>query len=224
MPRKAKYTYDYPHPAVTADVIILTIVEDDLRVLLIQRKEEPFKGRWAIPGGFVEEGETLEEAAHRELEEETGVRGVRLEQLAAFGDPGRDPRGWVVTVAHYVLLDARALRARAADDAADAGWFSLYHLPPLAFDHERILACALHRLRAQLEWAAVGRELLPRRFALSELQRIHEVILGRKLNGRSFRKRMLSRGLLEELNETRRKGALRGARLYRFARGRDRTA
>ncbi len=156
MARKRRYCYDYPRPAVTADVVIFTLVEGDLRALLIQRRAEPFKGRWAIPGGFAVEGETLEQTARRELQEETGVTGVPLQQLQAFGDPGRDPRGWVVTVAFYVLLDASKIKPRAADDAADARWFSMSALPKLAFDHDRILAIALERVRN--EWHGIDVE------------------------------------------------------------------
>jgi 8-oxo-dGTP diphosphatase len=221
MPRKQRYHYDFPRPAVTVDVIILTIVEEDLRVLLIRRKRPPYAGRWAIPGGFVEMGETLEEAARRELREETGVRDVYLEQLYTFGDPHRDPRGRVITVAYFVLLNAESLSVRAADDAAGVGWFSVYHLPRLAFDHDRIVDYALKRLRAKLEWTTVGFHLLPKKFTLPELQRIHEVILDEKLDTRNFRKGMLSRGLLEELNETRRDGPHRPARLYRFVRKKE---
>ncbi len=141
---------DYPHPSVTADVVIFTRREDDLQVLLIKRGHPPFEGRWAIPGGFVEVGESLEEAARRELEEETGVRDVHLEQLHTFGDPDRDPRGHVITVA-YLALVPPATPTRAGDDAAEARWWPARDPPPLAFDHAGILACALRRLQSKRE-------------------------------------------------------------------------
>ena len=144
--RKQKHVYDYPRPAVTVDVVIVTR-EARPRVLLIRRKHAPFAGKWAIPGGFVDENEPLEDAAQRELSEETGVRQARLEQLGAFGEPGRDPRGWTVSVAFLACIPAKSARAEAADDAAEVGWHRLDRLPPLAFDHAEILACARKRLK-----------------------------------------------------------------------------
>jgi 8-oxo-dGTP diphosphatase len=143
-PRK-KYTYDYPRPAVTVDVVVLTR-GDNPRVLLIRRKHDPFAGKWALPGGFVEIDEPLEAAARRELEEETGVPAETLEQLHTFGDPGRDPRGRTITVVYLTRVDAAKVQPRAGDDAAEIGWHSLRQLPPLAFDHEQILACARRHL------------------------------------------------------------------------------
>ncbi len=145
-PRLGKFSYDYPRPALTVDVVICTH-EDRPRVLLIKRKSEPFAGRWALPGGFVDEGEKLADAARRELREETGVAVVELEQLYAAGDPGRDPRGWTVSVVFLARGDAKKLKAKAADDAADVGWFPLDDPPEMAFDHGMLLA----RARARLE-------------------------------------------------------------------------
>ncbi len=206
---------DYPRPAVTVDVVIFTLREGDLQVLLIRRKNPPFQGMWAIPGGFIRIDESLEEAALRELEEETGVRDVYLEQLYTFGDPDRDPRGRVITVAYFALVPADAVHPRAGDDAAEARWWSMYGLPPLAFDHDKILAYALQRLRYKLEYTAVGFELLPETFTLSELQAAYEVILGEKLDKRNFRRKILSAGILEETGEYR-TGEGRPAKLYRF--------
>lgn len=141
------YCYDYPRPALTVDLAVFRRAEDRWQVLLIQRKHEPFAGRWALPGGFVDENEPLDQAARRELAEETGLTEVAVEQFGAFGDPGRDPRGWTVTVAYLAVLSARQTAARAGDDAAQAAWFDVDRLPPLAFDHDRILACAVDRLR-----------------------------------------------------------------------------
>jgi len=206
---------DYPRPAVTVDVVIFTLREGDLQVLLVRRKAPPFQGMWAIPGGFIRLDESLEEAALRELEEETGVRDVYLEQLYTFGDPDRDPRGRVITVAYFALVPADAVCPRAGDDAAEARWWSMYDLPPLAFDHEKILAYALQRLRYKLEYTAVGFELLPETFTLSELQAAYEVILGEKLDKRNFRRKILSAGILEETGGYR-TGEGRPAKLYRF--------
>jgi 8-oxo-dGTP diphosphatase len=143
--RGGKFSYDYPRPALTVDVILCT-QEDRPRVLLIKRKSEPFAGRWAIPGGFVDEGERLADAARRELKEETGVAVGELEQLYTAGDPGRDPRGWTVSVVFLARGDAKKLRAKAADDAAEVGWFPLDDPPAMAFDHAMLLQRARTRL------------------------------------------------------------------------------
>nr|HID14297.1 NUDIX hydrolase [Anaerolineae bacterium] len=206
---------DHPRPSVTVDVIIFTLRDGDLQVLLIRRKTSPFQGMWAIPGGFVGIDESLEEAALRELEEETGVRDVYLEQLYTFGGPDRDPRGRVITVTYFALVPANTLQPRAGDDAAEARWWSVYNLPPLAFDHADILAYALQRLRYKLEYTAVGFELLPETFTLSELQAAYEVILGEKLDKRNFRRKILSAEVIEETGKYR-TGEGRPAKLYRF--------
>lgn len=143
--RTRKYSYDYPRPALTVDVVLATR-EARPRVLLIQRKHDPFAGKWALPGGFVDEGERLADAARRELQEETGLRIEDLEQLYAAGDPGRDPRGWTVSVVFLARVDADELKPLAGDDAAAADWFPLDELPPLAFDHAMILGRAKVRL------------------------------------------------------------------------------
>ena len=141
-----KYTYEYPRPSVTVDLVLVTPGARP-RVLLIRRKHEPFAGTWALPGGFVDPDEPLEAAARRELREETGLEIGDVEQLQAFGDPGRDPRGWTISVAFLARVDAARVRPRAEDDAAEVGWHSLHRPPPLAFDHAKILACARRRLR-----------------------------------------------------------------------------
>jgi 8-oxo-dGTP diphosphatase len=206
---------DYPHPSVTADVIIFNLRAGDLQVLLIRRKSSPFQTMWAIPGGFVGIDESLEDAALRELEEETGLRDVYLEQLYTFGDPGRDPRGRTITVAYFALVPGTAVHPRAGDDAAEARWWSVYDLPPLAFDHADILVYALQRLRYKLEYTAVGFELLPEPFTLSELQAAYEVILGEALDKRNFRRKILSAAVIEETGKYR-TGEGRPAKLYRF--------
>ena len=143
---KPKFTYDFPRPALTVDVVLLTR-EAVPKLLLIQRKRDPFAGAWALPGGFVEEGETLAAAARRELLEETGVEVGDLEQLVAAGDPGRDPRGWTVSVAYLARVNPGEVAPKAADDARAVGWYALTQLPPLAFDHAMIVGRAATRLR-----------------------------------------------------------------------------
>ncbi|HKC86525.1 MAG TPA: NUDIX domain-containing protein [Blastocatellia bacterium] len=207
---------DYPRPSVTVDLVIFTIAEDDLKVLLIRRGQEPFKGRWALPGGFVEIDESLERAAARELKEEVGVTNVYLEQLYTFGEPRRDPRGRVISVSYFALVDAERQRIVAASDAAEAQWRSVFDAPKLAFDHARILDTAVWRLRNKIEWTTVGYELLPKKFTLSELQRVYEIILQRPVDKRNFRKKILAQGQIIELNESRSDVAHRPARLYSF--------
>lgn len=209
----------YPRPSVTVDLVIFTIADDDLKVLLIRRGGEPFKGCWALPGGFVESGESLEAAAARELSEEAGVTNVYLEQLYTFGDPGRDPRGRVISVSYFALVDADRQHIRAASDAADARWHSVFDTKTggkLAFDHKRILDYAVWRLRNKIEWTTVGYELLPKKFTLSELQRVYEIILQKPVDKRNFRKKVLAQGRIRELSESRSDVAHRPARLYSF--------
>lgn len=199
---------------VTVDVVIFTIQEGVLKVLLVKRLVEPFIGQFAIPGGFVHEDEDLEEAALRELKEETGVADVYLEQLYSFGKPDRDPRGRVITVAYFALISAdRTLKA--GTDAAEAAWFPMDDLPPLAFDHATILNYALERLRNKLEYTTVGFQLLPEKFTLTELQEVYSAILGKKLDKRNFRRKMSILKILKPLPEYRR-GGQRPAQLYRF--------
>ena len=213
-------TYDasrYERPSVTVDVVILTVRSGRLEVLLIKRKRWPFEGMWAIPGGFVTPDESLEDAAKRELAEETGVHDVYLEQLYTFGDPGRDPRTRVITVVYYALMRTERLRIQAADDAADAGWYSLFDLPPLAFDHRKILDYTVARLQGKLEYTTIGFQLLASEFTLSELQAVYEAILNRPLDKRNFRRKVLQTGILEATEHTRRDGQHRPARCYRFS-------
>ena len=206
----------FPAFAVTVDVVVLTMSEGLLQVLLVCRGEAPFEGMWAIPGGFVNIDESLETAAKRELQEETGVQDVYLEQLYTFGDPGRDPRTRVITVVYFALLDSERLQVKAADDAADVGWFSVYDLPQLAFDHEKILHYSLERLRGKLGYTTIAFSLLPDQFTLRELQRVYEIILHKRLDKRNFRKKILSTGILEDTGAKKMEGTHRPARLYRF--------
>jgi 8-oxo-dGTP diphosphatase len=205
----------YERPSVTVDMVIFSVVEGELKVLLIRRRNWPFERMWAIPGGFVEIDEPLEDAAARELYEETGVKGVHLEQFYTFGRPDRDPRTRVISVAYFALLDAGQLQPRAADDAADVGWFSVHDPPPLAFDHVEILKCALQRLHHKLESTALGSLFMPEEFTLSELRQAYARILNEELDGRRFRRRIRAADILEETG-SRHGGGRRAARLYRF--------
>jgi 8-oxo-dGTP diphosphatase len=187
-------------------------------VLLIRRDLEPFAGRWALPGGFVHMEESLDEAARRELAEETGLDKVFLEQLYSFGEIDRDPRGRVVTVAYYALVRLSDQRVHAATDAREACWFAIWDMPALAFDHEQIAQAALERLRGKLRYKPIGFELLPAKFTLTQLQKLYEAILEQQLDKRNFRKKILAMDLLIELDELEQDVAHRAARLYQFDR------
>ena len=209
------FTYQYARPALAVDCVVFGL-DEDLQVLLIQRDIPPFQGRWALPGGFVRMDETLDEAARRELQEETGLTRVYLEQLYTFSGIDRDPRERVVSVAYYALVKLSDHRVKAATDAREAAWFSVVDLPGLAFDHDEVLQTALGRLKGKVVYQPIGFELLPPKFTLSQLQRMYEVILEKELDKRNFRKKVLAMGLLEELDEVEQDVAHRAARLYRF--------
>lgn len=200
---------------VAVDIVIFTVQSGDLRVLLVKRGILPFRGMFAIPGGFVLENESLDQAALRELKEETGVADVYLEQLYSFGDPARDPRGRVISVAYFALISADHAPLMAGSDAAEARWWPMRELPELAFDHRKILEYALLRLRNKLEYTTVGFQLLPSRFSLTELQEVYEAILDKELDKRNFRRKL---ALLKVLKPTReyRRGGQRPARLFEF--------
>src|SRR4051794_34611068 len=166
-----------PGPALTVDCVVFGLDEGDLKVLLVQRDLEPFKGKWALPGGFVHADESVDEAARRELSEETGVHHVFLEQLYTFGEVDRDPRGRVVSVAYYALVRLSDHRVKAATDARDAAWFPVWDAPRLAFDHDRILQAALARLKGKVRYQPIGFQLLPPKFTLTQLQRLYETLL-----------------------------------------------
>lgn len=217
------HTYAFPRPAVTVDCAVFGVEDETLKVLLIERGGEPFLGMWALPGGFLDMDEDLLTGARRELEEETGLVDLFMEQLYTFGAPGRDPRGRSVTVAYYALLLPANHAVQAASDAAAAQWFPVRELPELAFDHEDIIACALERVKGKITYEPIGFELLPERFTLSELQRLYEVVLERTIDKRNFRKKILSMDLLIDVGETQKAVPHRAARLYRFDRERYRT-
>lgn len=210
------FSYEHPRPALAVDCAVLGFDEGDLKVLLIQRGLEPFKGQWALPGGFVRMEESIDEAARRELAEETGLTGVFLEQLYTFGEVRRDPRGRTVSVAYFSLVKLGEQKVQAATDAQAAQWFSASQTPALAFDHGRILETALVRLRNKVRYVPIGFELLPRRFTLTQLQHLYEAILGRELDKRNFRKKALALGVVEATKEYEQGVSHRAARLYRF--------
>jgi 8-oxo-dGTP diphosphatase len=201
---------------VTVDIAIFTVRESSLQVLLVKRGVPPFEGQHAIPGGFLRQDESLEQAALRELYEETGVRNVFLEQLYTFGDPKRDPRGRIVTVAYYALIASDRLSLVAGADAAEAQWFPMNAIPPLAFDHKQILDYAIERLRNKLEYTTVGFQLLSEKFTLGDLQAVYEAILGKQLDKRNFRRKIALLGILKPLREWQHTGR-KPAQLFRFA-------
>ncbi|MGI9321459.1 MAG: NUDIX hydrolase [Thiogranum sp.] len=210
------YSYEYPHPAVSVDIVIFTIRDACLKLLLIRRAGEPYRGRWALPGGFIHLDEALDASARRELEEETGVAGVYLEQLYTFGAPERDPRERVITVAYYALIPSDRLQLRAATDAEAVGWFGMDELPALAFDHTDIIAMAHERLVAKLDYSTIAFQFMGGDFTLSELQTVYEIILREGLDKRNFRKWALALEQVEETGRERRDGAHRPAKLYRL--------
>lgn len=203
---KGTYTYEYPRPSVTTDCVIFGFDSEGLSVLLIERGIEPYKGCWAFPGGFMQMDEDAESCARRELEEETGLSGVHVEQFGTFSDVNRDPRGRTVTIAHYALV--KKAEVRGADDAAQARWFPIGNVPPpLAFDHDRILRVALKALREKIHFEPVGFELLPEVFTMPQLQDLYESILEVKFDRRNFASKMLKLGILTEIEDgTIRKG------------------
>ncbi|NMF58063.1 NUDIX hydrolase [Pseudanabaena yagii] len=211
------HTYEYPRPALTVDCIIFGLdAKLELKVMLIQRDIPPFQGQWAIPGGFVRMDETLEQAALRELQEETGIHDVYLEQLYTFGDLERDPRDRTVTVAYYALINLIEQQIQASTDAREADWFSLHAIPSLAFDHEQILQKAIARLRSKIRYEPIGFELLPKKFTLTQLQKLYETVLARDLDKRNFRKKLLSMDLLLDTGELEQGVSHRAAKLYQF--------
>lgn len=208
------YCYRYPHPAVTTDCVIFGFDGCQLKVLLIKRGIEPYKGCWAFPGGFLNPDETAEAGALRELKEETGFEARYIEQFHTYSDPGRDPRERVITIACLALVKIGEVRG--GDDAAEAGWFPVDRIPQLAFDHDVILHDAMARLRERIHFHPIGYELLPEKFTMRELQNLYEAILGVHFDRRNFAKKMLHLGLLTQLDETVWPTPRREAYLFRF--------
>lgn len=212
---------NYPKPAVTVDIVIFTIINNKIQVLLIKRGAEPFKDRWALPGGFVKMHENLEQAAKRELEEETGVKEVYLEQLYTFGDVNRDPRGRVITVAYFALIDSEKAKQKlkATTDASEAEWFEISNLPSLAFDHRVILNYAIKRLKWKFEYTTIAFSMLPKRFTLTQLQKIYEIVFEKEFDKRNFRKKIFSLNILEPTKEMKKDVSYRPPELYSLKKG-----
>ena len=203
-------------PAVTVDVVIFSVRAHALQVLLVRRTEAPFRGRWSLPGGFGRTNESLDDAARRQLQEETDVHDVYLEQLYTFGAPRRDPRGRVISVAYFALV-AADVNAQSAAPGVEVSWHPVTAPPELAFDHSEIVRYALQRLRYKLEYTSVGFELLPNEFTLTELQSAYEIVLGEEIDKRNFRRRILAADILAETSRYRESdGQGRPARLYRY--------
>ena len=202
--------------AIAVDVVLLTIQGSTLKVLLVKRQQPPYRGTWALPGGIVGQDESVDTAALRELQEETSIANIYLEQLYTFGDPIRDPRGRVITVAYYALVNWQRFQLKARQRVSEANWFPVKRLPALAFDHQRIVDYALERLRNKINYTTVGFQLLPRQFTLTELQSSYEIIMGQRLDKRNFRRKMLQLGILKGTREFKAHGRQRPARLYTF--------
>lgn len=191
-------------------------MDEDLKVLLVQRRVDPYQDFWSLPGGFVHMDESLEQAALHKLKEKTNVDDIYLEQLYTFGDLERDPRARVITIAYYALVSSARFTLRPSEAVSDVKWHSIYALPSLAFDHLRILDYALQRLRNKLGYTTVGSQLLPDKFTLPELCRIYEIILAREIDKRNFRKKVAFLDILEETDETTQKHSKKPAKLYKF--------
>ena len=209
-----KYCYKYPHPAVATDCVIFGFEGVSIKVLLIQRGIEPYKGQWALPGGFVGIDESAEECARRELQEETGLTGVSVEQFHTFSNVNRDPRERVISIAYYALV--KLSEVRGGDDASEAQWFSYDDVPSLAFDHDRILRMALRHLRDRICFEPVGFDLLPDVFTMTELQRLYEAILGVKFDRRNFYNKMLKLEVLTSAEPRPENASRRTPSKYRF--------
>lgn len=194
------FCYKYPHPAVATDCVIFGYDGMRLKVLLIERGCEPYKGKWAFPGGFLKMDETAGQGALRELKEETGLTPYYIEQFQCFSEPNRDPRERVISIAFFALV--KIAEVKGGDDAAKARWFALDETPPLAFDHDRILREAMARLRERIHFKPIGFELLPEKFTLKELQMLYEAILDVRFDRRNFAKKMLHFDMIKQLDET----------------------
>jgi 8-oxo-dGTP diphosphatase len=212
----AKVKKKYKFAVMAVDVVIFTIKEGKLMALLIQMKKKPFAGMWAAPGGLIRGNESLDSAAERLLLEKAGVKNVYLEQLYAFGEPNRDPFGRVVSVAYFALIPSRGIILKTTKDYADVRWFPVKKLPKMAYDHKKIVEKAVRRLQAKLGYTNIAYSLLPKEFALTELQRTYEIILGKKMDKRNFRKKIFSLKLVKKTEKKQQGEANRPANLYKF--------
>ncbi len=201
---------------ITVDPVIFTVINDELKILLIKRKHPPFQDMFALPGGFIKSNEELEQAALRELEEETGVKNVLLKQLNAYGQIGRDSRGRVISIPFFALINSDKIKLKSKTDAYDAEWVSAYKLPKLGFDHKKIIGDALNYLKSEIQKSNLAFQIMSEKFTFSELQHTYEAVLNEELDKRNFRKKMRELDLLKELKETKMEGAHRPAKLCSF--------
>jgi len=209
---KKKYSF----AVIATDVVIFTVHAGVLKVLFINMKKKPYTGAWALPGGLIRGEESLDQAALRHLKQKAGVGDAYLEQLATFGEVDRDPFGRVVSVAYMALISQEGVRLKTTEEYSDVRWFPVKHLPALAYDHAEIVKYALARLRTKLEYSNAVYSLLPREFTLSDLQGIYEIILGKKLDKRNFRKKILALGILRNIDRKKVGTPNRPAALYSF--------
>lgn len=216
MASPGKYIYEYPRPAVTTDCVIFGFDEGELKILLIERGIEPYKGRWALPGGFLDMDEDAETCARRKLLQETCLENIFMEQLYTFSAVQRDPRYRVVSIAYYALVKLSDYSPQAGTDTDNIQWFPLSEIPELAFDHQEILKVAIDRLKGKIKYQPIGFELLPEEFTLPELHQLYETVLQTKLDRRNFRKKMLSFGLLIDKNEVVAGAPNRAPKIYSF--------
>lgn len=212
--------YKYPRAALTVDCVVfgceLEGPDPQLSILLIKRKNEPFRGDWAFPGGFLQVDEAIEDGARRELLEETGIDCPYMEQLFTFGGLERDPRERVISIAYFALVNQTDFKVKAATDASDAKWWPVDSLPELAFDHDQILQTAIERLQGKIRYQPIGFELLPEKFSLSQIQKLYEIILQRDLDKRNFRKKIMALDILVDCKQKQTNVSHRAANLYRF--------
>jgi 8-oxo-dGTP diphosphatase len=206
----------FEHAVVAVDVVIFSVYNNQLQVLLLELKEDPYKNCWALPGGLLTRGETLDQAALRHLQEKAGAQSLHLEQLYTFGDPNRDERGWVVSVAYLALVPHNLFTPKTISRYAGIAWHPVKSLPSLAYDHKEIIQTAYKRTQSKLEYTNIVYSLVPKEFTLTQLQQLYEVILDTNLDKRNFRKKILSLGLLKKLNRRQEGEANRPAQLYSF--------
>jgi 8-oxo-dGTP diphosphatase len=213
---KPTFTYAYPRPAVTVDCVLFGFDKGELKILLTKRGIAPYLGHWAFPGGFIQEQETAEDCARRKLAEEAGLQNIFMEQLYTFSDVERDPRYRVISIAYYALVKSTDYVPEAGQDIADVRWFGLEEVREMAFDHDRILAVAIERLKGKIRYQPIGFELLPEKFTLPDLHRLYETILQRTIDRGNFRKKILSMDLLVDHSGSQQNRHSRGAKIYSF--------